>query len=115
MCLDRSAITRIEQVGGAELVVKMIHLFSANAPDKLNKAKEARESGDLKALSEAAHSIKSSSGNFGASDLFKKAELVERLAREQNQAEAYQELDVLERVLIQTLAALNEVLSEYQP
>lgn len=63
---DAEAIARIHRLGGDDLVGRMIGIFSENVPKRLAAAAEGLAAGDLQAIEQAVHSIKSSAGNLGA-------------------------------------------------
>jgi HPt (histidine-containing phosphotransfer) domain-containing protein len=64
--LDPESIARLRRLGGEALVSKMAGLFLGLAPDRLRAARDGLVGGDLDAIRNAAHSLKSSSGNIGA-------------------------------------------------
>jgi HPt (histidine-containing phosphotransfer) domain-containing protein len=78
--LDQEAIHRLHAFGGARLVNGMIDLFVRNAPGKAAEAREALECGDSAALRAALHSLKSSSGQLGASTVHRACISGEELA-----------------------------------
>lgn len=105
--IDRSALERISGIGGATLLGKMIDLFLTNAPQRLAAAREGEQRGDLKAVEQAVHSLKSSSGNLGAMELMELAGRIEELA-EARQAEGIPPLlDELETLWEQVKALLE--------
>jgi HPt (histidine-containing phosphotransfer) domain-containing protein len=67
--IDSSAIKRIEAIGGRVLVTKMIDLLLTHAPQRLDTAMSGNRDGDMKAVEAAVHSLKSSAGNLGATEL----------------------------------------------
>lgn len=60
--LDRGALERVERIGGARLVQRMIAAFLEHVPDRVAAL---RTSGDADAAGRMAHAIKSSAGNLG--------------------------------------------------
>ena len=78
--IDPAALERIHKIGGAKLVGKIIALFLENAPQRLEAARQGERSGDLAAVEQAVHSLKSSAGNVGASRLQELAATTEKLA-----------------------------------
>src|SRR3954447_11402468 len=82
--IDPAGLERLNRIGGALFVRKMIDLFLNEAPDRLAAARKGEEVGDLMAVAEAAHSLKSSAQNFGASLLSSIAERIELRARANN-------------------------------
>ena len=78
--IDTSAIQRLDSIGGSVLVGRMIDLLLTNAPERLEKALAGNRDGDLKAVEEALHSLKSSAGNLGATQLQRLAGISEERA-----------------------------------
>ncbi len=78
--IDPAALERIHKIGGAKLVGKIIALFLENAPQRLEAARQGERSGDLAAVEQAVHSLKSSAGNVGATRLQELAATIEELA-----------------------------------
>ena len=78
--IDPAAVERIHKIGGAKLVGRIIALFLENAPQRLQAAREGERTGDLAAVEQAVHSLKSSAGNVGASRLQELAGATEELA-----------------------------------
>jgi HPt (histidine-containing phosphotransfer) domain-containing protein len=79
--IDPEALVRLERIGGPVFVKRMIDLFLMEAPQRLAAAREGEKSGNIAALAEAAHSLKSSAHNYGASRLSFIAEEIELSAR----------------------------------
>jgi len=67
--LDSSAIIRIRRIGGDPLVAKMIASFLDHAPNRIESARRGGLAGDLGMVARAAHSLKSTAANVGASRL----------------------------------------------
>lgn len=95
--LDGAAITRLDRIGGSEFVVEMIELFLENAPQRLESAREAFESGDIPTLHRSVHSLKSTAANLGAQLLRATAEAAEARAHEEDMDAIAALLDDLER------------------
>ena len=79
--IDPAGLQRLNRMGGPAFIRKMIDLFLEEAPERLTAARRAEEAGDLVALAAAAHSLKSSAQNFGASRLSNVAAKIEAQAR----------------------------------
>ena len=75
--IDPTGLARLNKIGGPVFVRRMIDLFLEEAPDRLAAARKGEETGDLTAVAEAAHSLKSSAQNFGASGLSRIAAEIE--------------------------------------
>lgn len=82
--IDETVLNRLRELGGEDLVNKMIDLFLDYVPQRLEAARSAERQGDLKAVEHAVHSFKSGAGNVGARGLFDLAQRIENLAAERN-------------------------------
>jgi HPt (histidine-containing phosphotransfer) domain-containing protein len=85
----------------------MMDLFSSYGGKKLAEARQARQSGNLTALADAAHPLKSSAGNVGAARVQELAAQVESAAREQKADLAGAQLDELERAFAEARTFLE--------
>jgi HPt (histidine-containing phosphotransfer) domain-containing protein len=79
--VEPSALARIRDIGGLALVAKFVQLFDTYVGPKVAEACAAVQKGDLTAVAEAAHPIKSSAGHMGAHRLQGHALQLEELAR----------------------------------
>ena len=79
--IDPTGLARLERIGGPLFVRKMIDLFLEEAPGRLIAARRGEQEGDLMAVAEAAHSLKSSAQNFGANRLSRIAGEIELRVR----------------------------------
>jgi len=84
--IDANTLTRLNDLGGSDLIVKMIELFSEHAPKRLQAALEGAEKGDCTAVERAVHSLKSSAANLGALSLQQLASQIEALALQNDMA-----------------------------
>ena len=75
--LDQTGRDRIHRVGGHSLWQRMVEMFLANAPARMAGLDDLT---DLKAVEQAAHSLKSSAGNLGATRLQHIAGQIEQAA-----------------------------------
>lgn len=80
--LDDAAVARLRRLGGEKLVREMIALFLDYAPKRIAAARAAEQSGDLHALAQAVHPLKSSAGNVGARAMMELATQIEKLAQD---------------------------------
>ena len=95
--IDPQGLARLNKIGGSAFVIKMIDLFLEEIPERLSAARNGEQSGDLHAVAEATHSIKSSAYNFGAENLGRLAQKIEGMTRS-NDCESLPELlDDLEK------------------
>ena len=78
--LDPTAAGRLRRLGGDDLVRRMGEMFLALGEERLAAARSGLAGGDLDALERAAHSLKSSAGNLGATALADRASRLEQPA-----------------------------------
>ena len=74
--LNKAALINLYNIGGKELVLRMIDRFIESAPERVSAARLQANRNDLRSLHLIAHSLKASAANVGA-DRFR--DLVERL------------------------------------
>jgi HPt (histidine-containing phosphotransfer) domain-containing protein len=67
--LDPSAIKRLEEWGGPPLVKKMVALFLETSQDRITQLRQGLADKSLDEAERAAHSLKSSAANVGATQL----------------------------------------------
>ena len=77
---DPEAILHLRRLGSAEFAREMIDLFQSLAEQKLATAHHALAAGNLQALADAVHPLKSSSGGIGARAMFELASRIEVLS-----------------------------------
>lgn len=78
--LDPAALTRLNRLGGASSVREMIDLYLDYAPGRIAAAEAALAVGDLTALGQAVHPLRSGSGNLGAMGMVALAQRIEQAA-----------------------------------
>ncbi|MBE0620617.1 MAG: response regulator [Burkholderiales bacterium] len=82
--LDRTALDNIlglGKSGGADLLRRVIEIYLRNSPDLITAMHAATTAGDLTALGKAAHSLKSSSLNVGATQMGRLCREIESVVR----------------------------------
>lgn len=80
--LDPAALERLDRLGGAVFVCRMIDLFLEYAGKKITEARAAQAAGDCAGVEKAVHPIKSSAGNIGACRVQQLAAQIEELAQQ---------------------------------
>ncbi len=98
---DETVLTRLHKLGGETLVRRMIDLFLENAPKRVEAARLGDQDGDLEAVRQAVHSLKSTAGNLGAITLQELAGKIEQLARGQQQEATSELMPNLEDAFVQ--------------
>ena len=71
--VEPKRLERLQQLGGRELVRKMIDLFHAHAVHHVDVLRASNRIEELEEAEAAAHSLKTSAGNLGATRLFRLA------------------------------------------
>jgi HPt (histidine-containing phosphotransfer) domain-containing protein len=102
-----AAIERLLSLGGQKFTLEMIDLFGSYGGKKLGEARSARDTGNLRALAEAVHPLKSSAGNVGATRVQELATQAEASALAQNAEQAGKELAELERAFAEARSRLD--------
>ena len=101
----------IIDAGMADIIPRLIEIFLESAPSDINKARAALHASDATDLEEAAHKLKGSSGNLGATRLRDLCQQLENLGREGSLQNAHELFASLEeefaRVRTELLAALD--------
>jgi HPt (histidine-containing phosphotransfer) domain-containing protein len=88
------------RVGGDEdLLREIAEIFLDECPDALSEVKQAIDATDAGALQNAAHALKGSVGNFGASEAYEAALRLEMMGRNGNLTGSTEALADLERAL----------------
>lgn len=80
MKLDQRAIDQLLEVGGEELLRQMVDLFLELTPERLNEIAVGLDEADPDRIMRAAHFLRSSFGNLGASEPSRLATAIEARA-----------------------------------
>lgn len=108
--VEREALDRLREWGGAELVVKMLNLFLEHGPERVAQIRSGVETGSLEETQRGAHSLKSSAGNLGARRLQAGAARMEGLADDGDLQGVEELLPDLEADFREARSSLEEVL-----
>ncbi len=84
--LDQATLSQIRDLGGDELLHKLVSMFLENTPLRLEEIRRGLKMGDLARTEVAAHSLRSSSITLGATGVSELAAAVERMARAGDEA-----------------------------
>lgn len=93
---------------GNDAVKEIISIFLGDAPKYLDQIKAAIAQDDASGLNEAAHSLKSSSANLGATELSQHCQSLENLGRGGTTEGAQSQFDVMEN----SLKKVKEILEQ---
>src|SRR5688500_16599916 len=81
--MNPKSLERLHSLGGTKLVRNVVQIFLTHVPARIETARQSLQSGDLKGVERAIHSVKSSAGNVGAETLGELSGRIEQLAEEQ--------------------------------
>jgi signal transduction histidine kinase/CheY-like chemotaxis protein/sensor domain CHASE-containing protein len=101
-------IRALQRPGAPDLLGKIILLYLDNSRSLTEKIRAALAAGDANALQEAAHALKSSSGNVGATGLAEIARQLEALGREGNAEAATRLVDPMLQEYARVVSALQD-------
>jgi PAS domain S-box-containing protein len=87
--LDTAALDQLEADTGASVVQDLVKTFILETVDRLDRIARAADARDIAALEHEAHSLKSSSGTFGARALQERAKAIETACRAGNAEAAF--------------------------
>lgn len=90
------ALERLHRLGGGKFVREMIDLFLDYAGSKIAEARRAQMAGDSAGVARAAHPLKSSAGNVGATRVQELAAQIELSAEKKTSGELYRLVGELE-------------------
>ena len=108
--LDLQALERLRLLGkGVKFVREMITLFLSYAPARLADAHAGLQAGNLRALAEAVHPLKSGAGNLGARVVQDLAGQIEQLAIEEKADKLPALLKELDLALSSAQSQLEEI------
>jgi signal transduction histidine kinase/DNA-binding response OmpR family regulator/HPt (histidine-containing phosphotransfer) domain-containing protein len=115
--LDARALAQIRvlhRTGAPNLLGKIIGLYLDNSPKLLQQVRDAVVNADSKAMWQAAHSLKSSSANLGATQVAALCKQIEQRGREQQLEDVAELLQALETHYLQAREALIGELANEQ-
>ncbi len=103
--------------GDTELIVDLIEMFLEDGPDRVREVREGLETEDWERVERAAHSLKGSSGNLGASKVQDVSEALQLASRQGIQTPDGKRIRQLSEELRKNYddadRALRELLAQY--
>ncbi len=109
--LNPTILEKIRQLGGEELLRRLVHCFFAYAPERFSKLQNAIQQNDMEKVEFFAHSLKSSAGNIGAFHLLSLLNEIEIAAGNKNGPLILDSLETLNLRYAEFLDALSQVLA----
>ena len=113
--LDRSALEAIRALQSdatPDLLVRVVHLYFDSAPELIARVRSGLAERDHNAVRVAAHTLKSSSANLGATSLAEMCKQLEMAARSGILDGALPDADAVEREYRAVRAALEAEIGE---
>ncbi|OED41664.1 hypothetical protein ACH42_13255 [Endozoicomonas sp. (ex Bugula neritina AB1)] len=104
--IDQTSFNTLKEIMGDEFS-DLLDSYREDAPKLLDDILRSSREADLKVLVRAAHTLKSSSSNLGATVLARKAQEVETLGKESKLVEATALIPHLESLLHKTISDIN--------
>jgi len=103
------ALRELSPEGDSEFLRELIGIYLADTPKQLTKLEEAITRQDADLVVRAAHTIKGSSGNFGATGFAQLAQEMEAHGKSNNLAAAAAALPEFKNRFAQVVAALQQL------
>lgn len=111
--LDPAAIENLRAIGGddnGEFLRELVGIFLQDGPHRLADIESALAAGNAEDLARAAHTMKGSASNFGATALSAVSRDIEQLGKQRNLPEANIRLPALRAEFARTTTALQALL-----
>lgn len=105
--LDPNAMKRLEDWGGPALARKMVRLFLDTSGERVSQVQQGLAGGALDEAERGAHSLKSSAGNLGATEMQRVAASMEELLASADTNAARDLFERFQETHRQTLDALQ--------
>ncbi|NNE22552.1 MAG: response regulator [Rhizobiales bacterium] len=114
--IDTEVITSVREMSGGtdDLLLKTTDLFKEHAPKALSRLSDPNTQRDLKALSDAAHALKSMCANMGAVRVSAICDQLERRARTGAEVDIAGHIAVISRELSSAMDKLDDICSAGQ-
>lgn len=93
---DETALTRLQEMVGADVMKEVVELYREHTPQRIEAAREGLRSGVLEHVARAMHTLKSSAAMIGASRVETLASRLEQLATQGRSETLAPQLDELE-------------------
>lgn len=114
--IDNSVVEELISLGedgDPELLLDLIEMFAADAPSKVQAVHDGLANQDLETIERAAHSLKGSSGNLGATKLQIACDRMQTASRNHAIDEVRALVDELTNEFELAMAALRDVQAQY--
>lgn len=106
------ALRDLSPEGDSEFLRELVSIYLEDTPKQLSKLEQAITNQDAGQVVHAAHTIKGSSGNFGAAGFAKLAQEMEAHGKSNNLTAAAAALPEFKNAFAQVVAALKQLAGE---
>lgn len=110
--IDSAAYFGLKESVGAEFMVELVNTYLADAPAQIAVMREALSAADAERFRRAAHSLKSTSLNFGAVELAGHARELELLGRDNRLQDVGDALQTIDRLFSLVSAELKRLIDD---
>lgn len=107
--MKQESLNRLQEIGGNDLVLKIIALFFQHVPERMITLKQGLAENNSDTVMRMAHSIKSSAANLGLEALENLSQEVESLANKGQIDGCRSLLEPIEEALKNALVTLSEI------
>ena len=107
--IDRKTFAELSETMGEDFMKELVAAYIEDTPQQFERLGEALTTGDAETFRRAAHTIKSTSLNFGASGLAGQARQLEELGRAGLLDGAAPQIDTLKAAFTQVQKELQEL------
>lgn len=113
--IDMSVVQELLDVcdDDPELLVDLIRIFLEDAPEKVRTIVTGLDTGDLEAVCQAAHSLKGSAGNLGATEVQRLSEELQLASRAADRGTVAELVPPLQQHYAVAEQALRDLLSRH--
>jgi histidine phosphotransfer protein HptB len=94
--IDLATFVNLREMMGADFMVELVDTYLQDSPEMLQQMRQALDAQDADSFRRAAHSLKSNSANFGATQLAEQARMLEMMAKEGRLDQVGDSLDQVE-------------------
>jgi HPt (histidine-containing phosphotransfer) domain-containing protein len=108
--IDQAAFAGLTELVGDDFIGELVETFFEEAPGLLAEMGRALDDGDAEAFRRAAHSLKSNSDSFGATQMASLARELEIMGRDGRLEEAGPKLPQLESAYEEATEALRKLI-----
>jgi two-component system sensor histidine kinase RpfC len=105
--IDMELLLDLERLGGRDFVFGLVAQFSTDAAELLSRLRAAVAKQDVHRFRNAAHALRGSAANLGASTVFQRCLDLRVITRAQLALEGDTEIDQLAKEIDESLKALN--------